>query len=261
MKKRKLKSEIREISANDLQVHPEAQRELRPARVKYITENMNLDAIGVVTVVDAGRGRYLIVDGQHRWQALLALGLGDWPVHCHVYSKLTDAEAAQLFRDLNNTNRRSAWDDFSKGVIAGDEECVGISKIVEGEGLKVSDQVGDAKVCAVAALIRTYRSANGTGDEHLRSVLRVSREAWGEQADAFNGHIIDGLGKLLLRHNGELDQDALVRKLAKVPGGPAGLIGKAQARREFEGGSVATNVAGVATALYNRGRRSGALAA
>lgn len=261
MKARKLKSEIKEIPAEKLQLDPTVQREQTPARLKYMEENLDLDAIGVLTVSDRGRGNYFILDGQHRWQALVNTGLGEWPVRCHVYSKLSTAEEAQLFRDLNNTKRRSAYDDFSKGVLAGDPECVAITRIVGDAGLKIGAQKSDGVIRAVAALSRTYRSANGHGESLLANVLAVAQSAWGNQADAFDGHIIAGLGRLLAKYNGDVDRDALAQKLAKIPGGPAGLIGRAQARREFEGGAVAANVMAVAVATYNKGRRSGALEA
>lgn len=260
MKSRKLKSEIKEIPAEKLKLDPKVQREQTPARLKYMEENLDLDAIGVLTVSDRGRGRYFILDGQHRWQALMNSGLGEWPVRCHVYAKLTTAEEAQLFRDLNNTKRRSAWDDFSKGVLAGDPECVAVTRIVEDAGLTISDQKTDGSIRAVVALTRTYRSANGHGESLLANVLAVAQAAWGNQADAFDGHIIAGIGRLLLTHDGEVDREALAQKLSKIPGGPAGLIGRAQARREFEGGAVAANVMAVAVSTYNKGRRSGALA-
>lgn len=256
---KKLKSKTTEIRAGRLRIDSRVQREITPSRVTHLMKNFDLDAVGVLTVSDRGRGQYVILDGQHRWRALMDLELGDWPVTCHVYSRLSIADEARLFRELNDTKRRSAFDDFTKGVVAGDPECVAVNAVVERVGLRVHNQHQDGTVRAVAALLRVYRSANGRGDALLEEALTVARSAWGDEPDAFDGHIIEGLGRLLAEYGDQVDKAVLAKKLSKS-GRPAEIVGRARSRREYEGGSVAANLATAVTALYNRGRRSGQLA-
>lgn len=80
-----------------------------------------------------------------------------------------------------------------------------------------------------------------------------------EQA-ALEGQVIRGLGIVAHTYNGEIDDAAFIKKLAKFNGGAPRIIGAAKAQREIKGGSVARNVAQIAVDTYNKGRRSGQLA-
>lgn len=221
----------------------------------------DLDAIGILTVSLKPDGTLLVLDGQHRLKALLELGLPEWPVKCHVYKGLTDAQDSALFRRLNDTRRPTAYDDFRHGVREGDPECVGITEIVESVGLHIEDQHRDGAIACVTALRNVYRSSNGRpNDSALRDALETAIAAWGRRADAVEGHIIHGLGLVFREHGDEIDRAVLIKKLAKFPGGPAGLLGRARSLREIRTGTIARLVAAIAVESYNRGKRSGKVA-
>ena len=95
------------------------------------------------------------------------------------------------------------------------------------------------------------------GPHALARTLRLVQKAWGRQASSFNGTVLEGVGMAQLRYNGSIDQDALALKLAGVPGGAPGLMGRAQAMRDIRGSSVASCLAGVVVDLYNKGRHKG----
>lgn len=249
-------SAVEEIPARDLKTDHRVQRELNPGHVRKLAHGLDLDAIGVVTVSRRKNGKLVILDGQHRIAALIHEDLGDWPVMCNVYERLTLAQEAALFRRLNNSKRPSAYDDFTKGVVAGDPDCRAIAAAVADAGLHVSRHDEDAGIRAVAALRAIYRAGDR---ESVLSTLKVMSGAWGIGADSFQGHVLGGVGIVVNRYNGELDLAALRRKLAKYPGGPLGLLGDARGMQRFQGGSVASAAAGVIVATYNRGRSSGQL--
>jgi hypothetical protein len=229
------------------------QRSLIPTRVRRLQQEMNLDGIGVITVNRRIDGALVILDGQHRVQALIDNGMGEWKVECLVHLGLSLAEEAAIFRLLNNTRRALPYDDFTKGVLAGDEDCVAINEIVEAAGLSVADQKRDGTVCAVTALRRIYALGGGVV---LATTLDVATTAWGRTADAADGQILTGIGTVIARYGDAIETSVLVRKLAKRPGGVPALIGDARGLSKLEGGAVARGVARLIVLSYNRGKRS-----
>lgn len=253
--KRRFKVKSIEIPANRLRLKSTMNRELRPARVRWLEKNMNADLLRFAVWRD-GRDLW-VIDGQHRKVALENLGLGDWPVLCDVYEGCTFAEACDLFLGINNGLVVRPFDKFDKGVKAGYEECVETAKIVEQAGLRISPQAGDGKVICVAACTEVYRMDRGPA---LEKSLLWSTSAWGHTAQAVEGHLVKGLGLVAARFpNGELDNAALVLKLSKFSGGPGGILGRAKAQRDIKGRSVGHNVGQVVIDIYNKGRRNGQL--
>lgn len=245
-------SVIETIVAKNLKVDSRVQRALVPSRVRKLAAVLDLDAIGVLTVSRRGTGENFVIDGQHRLAALAEHGLIDWECNCHVYSGLTLAREAALFRTLNNASRPGPFDDFTKGVVAGDEECVAINDIVTKAGLEVSDQASEGTVRAVVSLRSIYRAAGPTG---LADTLKVVTQAWGRRIDAFDGAVLLGVGTVVGRYAGDIDLAVLARKLAKRSGGALALLGDARGMRRFQQSSVARCVAELIVLTYNKGRR------
>lgn len=242
---------------DQLVIDPEVQRELRPPKVKSIRQNLDLDAIGIITVSRRKDGTLVVLDGQHRIVALREEGHGSLQVGIHIHDGLTRAQEASLFRLLNNTNRPTAFDDFVVGVVARDPECIGIEKIVGEAGYRIHNQTVDGAINAVSALRRVYRGSNGHGPhpEHLTQTLKIISAAWGHTAPAVEGQILQGLGVVVETYGDELDTAALTRKLAKYPGGASGLLGKARQLKDIRRTSVARSVAEIVVDSYNSGRR------
>jgi hypothetical protein len=67
------------------------------------------------------------------------------------------------------------------------------------------------------------------------------------------------LGLFLKTYGGNIDRAALVKKLAKYPGGSSGLIGDARGLRQFRHASIVRCVAEQTVEVYNSGRRGGKL--
>lgn len=245
------------LRADHLALDERVQRSIRSGHLKRMTRNLDPLAVGVIHVSrrNGDENRDVILDGQHRVRALIDSGLGEHKIDCRVYHDLTLAQEAGLFRRLNVTVPASPVDDFVKGVLEGDEECVAISKIVERFGLRVALQKGDGIVACIATLRRTYRRNPAA----LGFALHVATEAWGTRRDAFDAYVLGGLGEMYARYQEEIDRPALIRKLAKYRGGPAGLQGSAKAMHQLRGGTVARATASLLVDTYNKGRRTGDL--
>lgn len=246
---------IEEHQATSLIRDERVQRALRPVRVKDIAAKLAPDSIGVITVSKRDDG-LVILDGQHRVQALIDCGIGDTTVTCRVFHGLTLAEEAGLFRRLNNTSKTTAIEDLMKGIVEGDPECVAISKIAERQGLRIALQTGDGFISCAGAMRKTFRSGGEAGPAALGFALHVATAAWGTASDSVDGHLVTGLGMLYLRYGEELDRSALIRKLSKHKGGGPGLLGQAKALRSMRPATVGRCVATIALDVYNRGRNN-----
>lgn len=234
-----------------MKASPMSQRDLNQARVDHLATNMDLDEIGNPTVNKVNASLYHILDGQHRVEALRAIGYGDQQVQCWVYEGLTDAEEAEKFLTLNDYLTVSAFQKFTKGVNAGRETEVDIDRIVRASGLVVSKDKVPGAVGAVGTLRRVYGRG---GPKTLGRALRIIRDAYGDPG--LEAPVIDGIGMLCQRYNGQLDDATAVERLSKASGGVNGLLGKAEILRRSTGNQKNHCVAAAAVEIIN-GKRGG----
>lgn len=250
---------VEQIEAQHLRIHPQAQRKVTQAKLKAMIRDLDLDAIGVLSAVRCpvkGEIATWVIDGQHRLLALLHHGFGELVVDVKVYHNVENTRANDLFIKLNTRATVSPWDRFEKGLNAGYPAQVGAVRIAARHGFEVAPHSGNGKITCVSALESVYRLDEG---RTLNMVLQTIREAWGHTTGAVEGNIIRGLSSILHRHNGQIDQASLVRKLAKYPGGPSGLIGNARGLRSVRTQSTARCVSELVIDMYNKHRRTGAL--
>ena len=254
------KSKVIKVEAQTLRVHPHAQRALSPARLKLLTETLDLDAIGVLHCVEYsidGELALWIIDGQHRWRALMENGMGEWVVEVKVHITVKDdARASELFLMLNNRAVVSPFDKFENSRKAGHADAVGITKIAAAHQLRVSRSSEDGHLACVSALMAAYHFDDG---KTLAATLDALIAAWGRTAAACEGKVIEGVALLLKTYSETVEHPMLVKKLAKYPGGPSRLIGDARGLRSFRNVSIARCVAERVIELYNSGRKTGRL--
>lgn len=256
------KPRVEQVAAERLTIDEEVQRALIPARVKALAGKLDLDALGIFTVSERDDGRLIVLDGQHRLAAIVAHKMGEWEVTCHIYRGLTKAQEAAMFRRLNDQRNITPFDDFSKGLVEGDPEVLAINTICQKHGLKVTHYGGDGHITCIRKLRQLYASKNGVPDGAvLDDSLSIAMEAWGVHYPAVEKNILGGLVIVLSTYGKEIDRGRLVEKLAKEKGGPSGIIGRARMLKEVRTASVERLVASLIVGTYNKGRRSGSLAA
>lgn len=248
-KKVNREARLRWVPIEKMRVNPVAQRELNLSRVDRIAREFDPEQIGTPTVNERGDGHFHIIDGQHRIEALKAVGWGDQSVQCWVYTGLTDAEEAETFLKLNDYLAVSAFDKFRKGVAAGREVECDIDRTVRINGLCVSTDNVPGAIRAVGTLRRVY-GRGGAGV--LARTLRITRDAYGDPG--LNARVLDGLGLLCQRYNGQLSDDDAVKKLSKVHGGVNGLLGRAEIIHRQTGNAKGHCVAAAAVDIINAGR-------
>lgn len=253
------------IRISELHVDPETQRALRPSWRDQLAREFDAEKLGILHVAPNGHG-YKIMDGQHRAEAMRKLGLSESKVRCLVYEGITRQDEASIFLGLNNSKQVRAFDKFSVRVVAGDPTAVGIAEVVGQVGLNLADQKADGSVRAVSQLENIYsgnslKLKEGPYPDHLRWTLSILRDAWGYDANAFDGIMIEGLGAVVLRFGDRIDRDRFGKKLAGFPGGPRGLLAKSRAWKDIKGVSLKNAMAEVLVNVYNNQLRVNVLPA
>lgn len=243
------------IPLRELEPHPQAQRKLDQAHADRIAAEFDPALLGLITVAETKRGRRWIVDGQHRKVAALAFvnGDGNQTVKCNVIEVEDDAEAARLFLGLNRHKTVLTLDKFMVRVTAKDPVALGIVGILARYELHIDRTRGAGVVQAVDALESVFSRQRGA--LLLERVIRMLHNAWGVDPDAYHGQIVRGLGLLLHKFGTAVDDEELIRKLAKS-GGPLTLIGRSRALRAAMGVSIAQAVYECIRNEYNKGRRT-----
>lgn len=228
-----------------------AQRDLKPGRVDHIAANMDLEQLGTITVNKRGT-LYYILDGQHRAEAVKAWMGEGWEnqqLQCWTYQGLTEEQEAEVFLKLNDTLTVQAFDKFRIGFNAGRPEEVEISAVVMKAGLTISQSKAEGSIGAVGTLRRVYRRE---GSAVLERALGIIRDAYG--SPGLEAPIIDGIGLLCGRYNGELDVAATVQRLSSAAGGVAALMNRAYFAKNQTGAHLNQCVAAAAVELINRGK-------
>ena len=248
------------IQAQKLRVHPTAQRNLLPGKVKRIAQQLDLDAIGVLAAVEYrinGELCIWIIDGQHRYRALMDQGLGEWEVAVDIHTDVQDdARASALFIKLNSRVVVHPYDRFRNARDAGFPEAVGVSEIAAAHDLTIDRKAGDGHLICVGALTEIYRLDDGAT---LEACLATIMQAWGSTCNALEGKIVEGMAIVYRRYSHAIEWPVLIKKLAKYPGGPSSLLGDARGLRNYKHMSISRCVAERILETYNAGRTTGRL--
>lgn len=242
---------LRWVPIAKMKVSPLAQRDLNPARVDHLAANFDPEELGAPTVNERD-GAFFVIDGQHRIEALKQIGWGDQSVQCWTYEGLTEAEEAEKFLKLNDTLTVLAMPRFKTGVTAGREVETDIDRIVRAAGLVVSADSIPGAIRAVGTLQRVYNRADG---KTLGRTLRIIRDAYGDPG--LEAPVIDGLGYVCQRYNGQLDDAHAIARLSAANGGVNGLLNKAEVLRQKTGNQKGHCVAAAAVEIINAGKGGG----
>jgi len=239
---------LRWVSIEQMKVSPRAQRDLVQARVDRISSAFDLEQVGTPTV-NLRDGAWYIIDGQHRVEALRQIGWGDQQIQCWAYEGLSEQDEAEKFLKLNDVLAVHAFARFRVAVRAGRDDEVAIDRIVQAAGLRISQDKGDGAISAVGTLLRVYHRSD---EATLARTLEVIREAYGDPG--LEAAVIDGVGLLCQRYNGDLDLESAVSRLARAHGGVNALLGRAENLRKQTGNRRGHCVAAAAVEIINAGR-------
>lgn len=238
---------LRWVPIDKMIVNPLAQRELNQSRVDYLAANLDLEQIGNPTL-NHREGNYYVIDGQHRIEALRQFGFESDSLQCWVYDDLSSEDEADRFLKLNDALQVQALPKFHAAVHAGREVECDIDRIVRSNGLVVSRHKVPGAIGAVGTLRRVYKR----GPEVLSRTLGIVRDAYGDAG--LEAPVLDGIGHLCARYNGELDSDRAVTRLSEAHGGVNGLLNRADVIKRQTGNGKGLCVAAAAVETINKGR-------
>lgn len=244
-----------------LETDPRVQRPLNAKRVEAMVKNFSYAGLGVLAVSRRNAVTDVLIDGQHRKEALLRVSDGQGEALCHVYEGLSLADEAELFLLLNNSSKPNLIDKHLVSVTAGEEMAVDIERLVAEYGWKVSALGGPASITAIGSLQKIWRfSERVEADPHLitMALLAVTR-AWGTQYAGVRGVILEGLAAMFNEYKDRLDLDRLVRTMKGTEDGPQGLHDRAQFYSKQERITMPMAVARLLVAQYNVGAKTKAL--
>ena len=260
MKPKSSRSKLVKVRSDSLKIHPVAQREIVPSNLKRLIAGLDLDAIGVLHAVEYpihGDSGPWVIDGQHRIRAILEHGFGEWQVEVKIHLDIQDDKAAcDKFLKLNKRAAVSPYDTFLNELKGHYPDACGADAVVRKNGLQISRGAGDGKLVCVSSLKKLYRADQG---KSLDLALRAIMSSWGSRSAALEGKIVDGVGLVFGRHDGSIDEPSMVKKLAKYPGGPSGLVGDARGILTHRKTTLSRCVAELVIESYNSGRRTNKL--
>lgn len=239
---------LRWVPLDQIKVNPAAQRELKQSRVDHLVANLDLDQIGN-PVLNERNGSFYVIDGQHRIEALRQFGFTNETVQCWVHFGLTEAEEAERFLQINDTLAVEAHAKYRTAVNAGRPTECEIERVVRLNGCVVSKDNLPGAISAVGTLRRIF---DRSGSVVLGRTLRIAHDAYGEVGLA--APVLDGLGLLCQRYNGDLDDKVAVERLGSAAGGAGGLLGLAERTRHSTGERKGVCVAAAAVDIINRGK-------
>jgi len=248
-------TETRRVAVSTLNIDPAIQRQLDRRRVERIANDLNVDAIGVITVSQREGGSLFVVDGMHRVEALKLAGGEGESVDARVFTGLTIAEEAGLFIRLNTMKTPQAFDLFKARIVEEEPVAVAIRDMLAEHGWRLSSNGKKGDFVAVAAIERVYR----LDPEIASQVISVITRLWGSDPDGVDGRIVEGFGALFNRYRAALNADELVTRVSREIGNPGKLLGLGRDYRAIHGKTLTRSIASVLLDRYNKNRKTKAL--
>lgn len=207
-----------EIRADEIQMAPiEWGRSIEGPRAERYAAMFDPDKFGVPAIwvrpdLPVGKGRYVVLDGQHRITAVVVvLGWESEILECQGYYNLTDARAAEISEGLQDRRNLHVYDKFRIEVVAGKAQAVSIQDVVDRLEIALAKTSHNARtIVAIDALRRVHTRL---GDKGLERVLSVLIGAWHGVAGSLSSELIRMVGMMVAAHGDQLDDKRLSRIL------------------------------------------------
>lgn len=225
------------VKVSDMFVDYTYQRVALEKKVNKIAKNFDPDVLGVIICSMRDDGSLAIIDGSHRYKALVQKGMNDYSVNALIYFDLTIQEEAKIFTMLNQEHTKpNTTEIFKAGIVSGDEETIAINKIINSLDLHIGVGPGDNKIRAISTVKRIYRNADG---DVLYKSLKSIKEAYGSNSSNMRDVLISAVAIVFNRYGDSVDVDRMIDTLQKF-GKPNTLIANAQAMMSGKSNQVTT---------------------
>jgi hypothetical protein len=193
--------------------HKGYQRSLNPHKIEKMVDEFDPREITAIVVSQRADGRYWVIDGQHRLEALKMLG--KQIILADVRTGMTIPEEAILFVRLNaGTTRVGAWDQFQARLSGNDPVATSMYRIMVEHGYHLDRSGNSTKgVAAVRSLEKVYKRG------YLPDVMAIISTVWRSDRRATDGPIVEGLAIFLHSYKGQsaFEFERLLDVLAITP--------------------------------------------
>ena len=248
---------IESIMLKDIQVD-EYQRNVSDTRAQRIACEYDPAKVGVL-IVSHREGKYYIIDGQHRLNAMRILNIEQ--TNCIVLEHMTYEQEADYFRKQNKDCRRlSLQDRFLAGVEAEDEMCVTINTIVNKNGFMINRSNHSNDPQALNAIKAVELICELYGYEVLDKTLDYISRTWPGDIQAKQREMLVGVAAFINTHSPLLTKDSFVSRFKMVP--PSAIL----TQYKIQSGGLRTESMAKATSrrlmcwcmteIYNKGLRT-----
>ena len=213
------------VKVSDLMVDFTYQRHPGNTKINKIVKNFDSDLLGVIICSMREDGKVAIIDGSHRYHALVKMNLMNLNINALVYFGLSLKDEAKIFALSNQEHTKTTPADiFKAGIVAGDEVSIAINDIMKKHNLIVGVGPGDNKIRAFSTLKRIYANAGG---EILDKTIETIKAAYGNNSNVMRDQLLSAVAVIFHRYK-DVDEKRMVLSLQKF-GNPITLIANAQA--------------------------------
>lgn len=195
------------VNMDSLVVDGRYQRPPDERRIAKIIDGYDAKLLGTLEVSKRSNGTYAIIDGQHRFEALKAVGRKQVPALVH--EGLTVQQEADLFARTNMGRKPlTPVQRFKAQVFAGDQTAVDIAKIVTKYGFKITDDnfavaSGQGVIRSITTLEQIYKRG---GTPLLDKTLAAISDLWFGIPGCTDGSMIAGMGQFMHIYGDRFDE-------------------------------------------------------
>src|SRR5579872_2634496 len=124
------------LSVSDIGIDMAYQRLPALGKIKAISAHFDQNAVGVLIVSLRDNGQFIIIDGQHRLEAMKKQGITH--AECKVIQGLTREQEAEIYISCNTVRKNpDALDVFRARLVTQDPVALAINSVVEKCGLRI----------------------------------------------------------------------------------------------------------------------------
>lgn len=254
------------VSVRELWVDPRYQREMKASRasrglVHRIAAGWKWALFQPLTVAlgspadDGSRGRYAVIDGQHRLEAAKRRKIEQLP--CYVIDAATVEEQAGYFVGLNRERKALLPTQLHRAAaVAGDANALRVDAVCRAAGVAIVTGGGKAGLGPdrTVAVVKIRQLIERYGEEVVIEGLRLLVEGAGEKRDQLKAEMIAGVVKLMAVTSWRrgMDREKLIRILRV--NSTANWLFKAREHKREHGGNTGEAVAALIVAAYGVAR-------
>ncbi len=191
--------ELRWVALKDLVIDRTYQREAHGFHAHRILSKFQWAYFQCVTVTDIGKGKFAVIDGQHR-----VLAARNHPLLTEVPVVVVDAPTvalqAQGFVTMNEVHKRiTPIEMYWAGIAAENPDYLELESVLKAVGVKVHHVSGYSVLpamttCAVGTCLKNLRRS---GRDSIENALRLLATTWPNKHSVFVSTLIDAVAMLL----------------------------------------------------------------